>query len=229
VGTYFATSWVYYGLTKVHYFNLINLILFDEPKMDSLDSFVLAIGQLIVLVVGGTLVLVTPPALVYLLLRKLHGKSSPALEPVPPIEEEFPAKTATTNDQGLPFGTLPPKIDANQIEGKLGEILTANENLMLVCQTSKSMKTKISIFTNQRIILLETKALQISNEYSLHQILNVSFNGSLSYTFTTVENDRFSLIVDKSDVTKVKNYLESSSIGTLTEYELRKAKSQKSK
>ena len=74
VGTYFATSWVYFGLTKVHYFNLINLVLFDPPEVVGLDSIVLMFLQLIVMIVFIALVLSIPPLAVFLVLRKLHEK-----------------------------------------------------------------------------------------------------------------------------------------------------------
>ena len=90
VGTYFATSWVYYGLSKVHYFDLINFVLFDPPELNSLDALVLIFLQFIVMLVGIALVLLIPPAIVYLILKKLHMNLDLELDSQSQVESAEP-------------------------------------------------------------------------------------------------------------------------------------------
>jgi hypothetical protein len=249
VGTYFATSWVYYGLTKVHYFNLFNLLILEPPKIHGidLDGFVLLFGLLLVAIVGGALVLLIPPALVFFILRKLHAKypsmmtdSEVSTETKEPrkmnkkIEPEVsnakmePEIQAVEKIHDPTLGKLPAKADAGQIKRWVSEILIDDEVLNFTCATQGSMKDKLAIFTNQRIIFLYAKNLQITREYFIGDIQNVSFYLG-GYTLTSVDNNKFNLMVDKSDRESINKYLESSSIGTLSEKEFRKAKSRERK
>jgi hypothetical protein len=237
VGTYFATSWVYYGLSKVNYFDLINFVLFDPPKSLTLDSIVLMFIQFIVMILGIALVLLFPPAVVYLILNRLHSKEVLELEPQVQVESAEFETSPGTNEleiesaqevQEPTLGNIPPRVDVNQLKAKLSETLTSGEMLSYACGATKGMKSVIAIFTNQRIFFLEIMGLQSLEEFPLDHFVNASFSLG-GFTFTSVNKGKMSLMVDKSDIERIKEFLQSVSIGTLSEREFRKAKSQKSR
>jgi hypothetical protein len=237
VGTYFATSWVYYGLSKVNYFDLINLVLFDPPKSNSLDSIVLMFIQFLVMIIGIALVLLFPPTVVYLILKRFHSKVVLDSEPQTEAESAEPEISLGIKESEIQFaqevqdptlGKLPPVVDVNQLKIMLSETLTDDEVLSFACSATKGMKSVIAVFTNQRVIILAIKRMQILEEFPLDSLENASFSFG-GFTFTSIEKKKFSLMVDKSDIKSVNEFLNSASIGTLSESDFRKAKSQQRK
>jgi hypothetical protein len=90
------------------------------------------------------------------------------------------------------------------------------------------MKSVVAVFTNQRIIFIEIKSLLLLEEFPLDHFVNVSFSRG-SFIFTSVEKKRMTLMVEKSDIEVIHEIINTTSIGTLSEKDFRKAKSQERK